>query len=1120
MRAGCEHRGLIHPTKRIFVALTFLFASLLLVSCQHEPGSITGRVLDESSDKPVAHATITISGQTIQTSADGIFQIKELKPGDYTLRISAPDYESHTVPVVVKARETVMLELRLSPLKASATVGASGGIVVGPQGFKGEIPAQALAQETAIKISRIESPPPAPEGATFAGPAYEIGLAQDVELLAVPAKLTLPLFEGILAQRSPDTILTVAYWHEQLGWVPIGGELNEQDKTITAEVSHFSWFTSLICRFKKAAIVTVHFVVKTCAQPKTFDPSTLADRLEAAWNLFIDQLGYMVPVPVQQGDKIEAWIEDLEGGVQGKAKTDQLDEELLRLEYLNARLHIDADVDVDVGDVAAHELFHVIQINSYIHPRRLADLDQALWWSEGTAAWAEAQFSSSGKSAVYQRYYQSSRARNEPSLLATPLDDMSVRFHRYLVGIFAQYLTELYGPDIIKETWELISLKRAPLQAIDEVLRKRDSTLSDAYFDFAVQYAYERGPEWLHQSLNLKPREPEPSTDRFSPSQEGDKLIEQNHLSGEAFFFLPAARESGTLKLSFDWGSLPQVWKVKLFIHRFDGRVESVDVTSEKANYEIPNFGFAQDSEVISVAVLAVNASLAQENAALRIRYTYSRPSEAPPPRPATYSLSGRITADGRGLAGVTVTLSGEASATTTTDNGGGYSFSGLKTGSYLITPAKEGYTFSPLNRSVTISNRDVWDQDFTAVSWQQAPLPGGVIIGDYSVAVAQIRRAATWWGQYTIVLFAFKRVMNQDWRAIYPLVVSIVDDRDNEYISSLNLDPIRNFDVPPPGLDRLPVGFTFTAPVSVDMPIAAPITRVRLLYNRDPFQEVDLSNLRFPEPGAPQVTNPRFPEPWTPPAELTTTFGEQIKLDENLSIKLGKIEAARGQEYGGHRWGIPVTAMNVDYNARGFCIRFSLQNDHGVINTSSMSRCPSSDWYVVPGLSTKTSYIGFGGREDGDPGRGWNPRRGRLLIVESWTSNRFNFNLKFVPIVPSDLGFEETPPSSDICPLQAPTLLSPGDRSTGHPWWNATINFTWSGGRTPSSYWLVIKKWDDESQKWIDYYDVILYHTSFSLKSFLGGSWYSWRVFAVDEEQKCNPWYAGSNWFMFSTRQ
>jgi len=79
----------------------------------------------------------------------------------------------------------------------------------------------------------------------------------------------------------------------------------------------------------------------------------------------------------------------------------------------------------------------------------------------------------------------------------------------------------------------------------------------------------------------------------------------------------------------------------------------------------------------------------------------------------ATYSISGAITPASSG-SGATVLLSGSATATATADASGNYTFSGLANGSYTVTPSKSGFTFTPVNRAVTISNANV-TASFTA---------------------------------------------------------------------------------------------------------------------------------------------------------------------------------------------------------------------------------------------------------------------------------------------------------------------------------------------------------------------------------------------------------------------
>ena len=79
-----------------------------------------------------------------------------------------------------------------------------------------------------------------------------------------------------------------------------------------------------------------------------------------------------------------------------------------------------------------------------------------------------------------------------------------------------------------------------------------------------------------------------------------------------------------------------------------------------------------------------------------------------------TFSISGTISPTAGGSA-ATVILSGAASATTTANISGNYTFIGLANGAYTVTPSNTGYTFVPVNQSVTINAVNVAAVDFTA---------------------------------------------------------------------------------------------------------------------------------------------------------------------------------------------------------------------------------------------------------------------------------------------------------------------------------------------------------------------------------------------------------------------
>lgn len=79
-----------------------------------------------------------------------------------------------------------------------------------------------------------------------------------------------------------------------------------------------------------------------------------------------------------------------------------------------------------------------------------------------------------------------------------------------------------------------------------------------------------------------------------------------------------------------------------------------------------------------------------------------------------TWTISGTISPAASGN-GATVTLSGAATASTTANSSGAFSFTGLKNGSYTVTPAKSGYSFTPASSAVTVQSANQSSVNFTA---------------------------------------------------------------------------------------------------------------------------------------------------------------------------------------------------------------------------------------------------------------------------------------------------------------------------------------------------------------------------------------------------------------------
>ncbi len=90
----------------------------------------------------------------------------------------------------------------------------------------------------------------------------------------------------------------------------------------------------------------------------------------------------------------------------------------------------------------------------------------------------------------------------------------------------------------------------------------------------------------------------------------------------------------------------------------------------------------------------------------LTLAYGCKKSSPTGPDNGSTLTFSGIVTSGGQGFAGVSVYLSNATSQTKVTGADGRFSFGNLQSGDYIITPAKQGFSFSPSNYSVGSQSR------------------------------------------------------------------------------------------------------------------------------------------------------------------------------------------------------------------------------------------------------------------------------------------------------------------------------------------------------------------------------------------------------------------------------
>ncbi len=261
------------------------------------------------------------------------------------------------------------------------------------------------------------------------------------------------------------------------------------------------------------------------------------------------------------------------------------------------------------------------------------------------------------------------------------------------------------------------------------------------------------------------------------------------------------------------------------------------------------------------------------------------------------------------------------------------------------------------------------------------ASLKNGVLIdNDLSVAVVKcephlVDRSAKQ-GTFTTdvdgaeMTLAFRRVSTQWYKTPSGGVsgrefqVIVIDDRGNEYPalhryarsqvlynSSFSLDD--GMYGTPSKVGEMPVGFTWTGKVKVQMPPGAPISKVELerkRYGRLLEQPV---TQRFPM-GIADATAPDFE--FDIPSQLSLSEGSSIEEDRDVSVKIGHLTVLNTyttREYGwygpektmkGLSLLLPIEATNVDYNPHKATVpQLSVQFEDGEVIRKSDDRVMQS---------------------------------------------------------------------------------------------------------------------------------------------------------------------------------
>jgi hypothetical protein len=156
----------------------------------------------------------------------------------------------------------------------------------------------------------------------------------------------------------------------------------------------------------------------------------------------------------------------------------------------------------------------------------------------------------------------------------------------------------------------------------------------------------------------------------------------------DAYTFTAAANAQIALTMTSTTAGLTPV----LFLLSPTGSVLSIDTaTTGSSTARIPDGSGSFTLSVTGTYTVLANSLVSGQTG----NYTLTLTRNV---QPNAHTISGQVTGGGVGLSGVTVTLSGGASATTTTDANGFYAFVEFPAGnSYTITPTNTAqYTFTP----------------------------------------------------------------------------------------------------------------------------------------------------------------------------------------------------------------------------------------------------------------------------------------------------------------------------------------------------------------------------------------------------------------------------------------
>lgn len=346
---------------------------------------------------------------------------------------------------------------------------------------------------------------------------------------------------------------------------------------------------------------TENFVVKWGSYEDFTDADVeaLASAFEHGWDTEIDDWGYPSPYGTDTY-KFNVYIGDTTSAPssQGAAGYFYYDGEGWPMIVIAA-----AQVRhrSSVASTAAHEFFHAVQdaVGTYEYD------DQGAWYFEATAVWTEEQ--------IYPDLAEtSSWVAVFAYLPHYPLNYFDYpdtgtweELHQYGAFLYPRHLSDTYGTELIRRSWEEAPRGGDPLVVLDDLLAEEGTDTPSSFFDFAQRNAtwdYANGDVYAGW-VEAYGFEDARNSGTFRGADDSPKMPDQPPRTYGANYW-EVATHADEVVLTFAADDPEVEWSVALVERAGDERtVTPIEITDGAAEVELVRDGDAEEAWVVVAVV-------------------------------------------------------------------------------------------------------------------------------------------------------------------------------------------------------------------------------------------------------------------------------------------------------------------------------------------------------------------------------------------------------------------------------------------------------------------------------------------------------------------------------------